>query len=169
MYKGKLILASAALLLGTASSFAAEPIVGRATVIDGDTIEIAGERIRFNGVDAPESWQICIDAAGKEYRCGQRAAVALDEYLEKSRPTRCEFVERDRYGRVVGNCYRQDGESVSRWLVSEGHAVDWARYSRGAYHDAQQTAQTAKRGIWQGQFEMPCEARARKSGRKPSC
>jgi endonuclease YncB( thermonuclease family) len=26
-------------------------------VVDGDTIEIHGERIRFNGIDAPESWQ----------------------------------------------------------------------------------------------------------------
>ncbi len=38
-----------------------EPVTGRASVVDGDTIEIAGERIRFNGVDAPESWQICHD------------------------------------------------------------------------------------------------------------
>lgn len=169
MHKGKLILFAATLLVGACSAFAADPIIGRATVIDGDTIEIAGERIRFNGIDAPESWQFCEDAAGNQYRCGQHAANALDGFLAASRPTRCEYVERDRYGRFVGDCYRHDGQSVSRWLVSEGHAVDWKRYSKGVYRNAQQVAHSARRGIWQGSFEMPCEARARKAGRKPSC
>ena len=46
------------LLAAMASAASAEPITGRASVIDGDTIEIAGERIRFNGIDAPESSQL---------------------------------------------------------------------------------------------------------------
>ncbi|TIX83588.1 MAG: thermonuclease family protein, partial [Mesorhizobium sp.] len=45
-------------------------IAGHASVVDGDTIEIHGERIRFNGVDAPESSQLCLDVKGKKYRCG---------------------------------------------------------------------------------------------------
>lgn len=169
MHKGKLILAAVALLIGPTAGLAADPIIGRASVIDGDTIEIAGERIRFNGVDAPESWQACKDAAGKDYRCGKVAAFALDEFLAQSRPTRCEYVERDRYKRIVGDCYRQDGASVNQWLVSEGHAVDWEKYSDGAYQDAQAVARGAGRGVWQGSFELPCEARAKKAGRKPSC
>lgn len=63
-----------------------DPIIGRATVIDGDTIEIAGERIRFNGIDAPESWQRCATAARVEYRCGKASAEALDAFLAFSRP-----------------------------------------------------------------------------------
>src|SRR5687768_6525455 len=81
-------------------------LVGRAAVIDGDTIEIQGERIRLNGIDAPESKQLCKNEKGEPYRCGAMAARALDEFLAASRPTRCEFVERDRYGRFVGNCSR---------------------------------------------------------------
>jgi hypothetical protein len=63
------------------------PVVGRASVIDGDTIEIAGERIRFNGIDAPETWQTCLDKAGAKYRCGKASADALEAFLAQSRPT----------------------------------------------------------------------------------
>lgn len=134
-------------------------ITGRASVIDGDTIEIGGERIRFNGVDAPESRQPCLDAAGREYRCGKASAAALDRFLSQSRPTRCEFVERDRYKRFVGNCYRADGRSVSEWLVRTGNALDWPRYSRGAYSAAQAAAKASRIGVWQGTFENPWDWR----------
>lgn len=67
----------AALLLLTGPVLAAEPIVGRASVTDGDTVVIRGTRIRLHGIDAPESGQLCNDAAGKSYRCGQVAALAL--------------------------------------------------------------------------------------------
>ncbi|WP_246726396.1 thermonuclease family protein [Rhizobium leguminosarum] len=74
----------------------ADQLIGRASVIDGDTIEIAGQRIRLNGIDAPESWQACRDAAGRPYRCGKDAAFALDEFLSKSRPIRCVGHGKDR-------------------------------------------------------------------------
>ncbi|WP_246252604.1 thermonuclease family protein [Allomesorhizobium camelthorni] len=140
-------------------AFAQGPIIGRASVIDGDTIEIAGEKIRFNGIDAPESWQTCIDRAGAEYRCGKITADALDAYLAQSRPTRCEFADRDRYGRFVGDCYRADGEGVNAWLVRNGLAHDWPLYSRGAYAGEQAEAEADRRGMWQGDFETPWEAR----------
>lgn len=63
-----------------------QPITGVASVIDGDTIEVHGQRIRFNGVDAPESGQYCDDAKGFEYPCGRRSAEALDAFLAASRP-----------------------------------------------------------------------------------
>src|SRR5215213_11969999 len=57
---------------------ASELIAGRAAVIDGDTLEIRGERIRLFGIDAPESGQTCLDAKGQRYRCGKKAALVLD-------------------------------------------------------------------------------------------
>jgi succinoglycan biosynthesis protein ExoI len=154
------------LLLSTAN---AQTVSGRASVIDGDTIDIAGERIRLNGVDAPESWQRCRNAQGAEYQCGKQAAFALDEWLAASRPTRCEYVERDRYGRFVGNCFRADGYEVNRWLVETGNALDWEKYSGGAYSEAQDAAKASRTGVWQGAFELPCVVRAQRAKRKPSC
>lgn len=130
-------------------------IVGRASVIDGDTIEIRGERIRFNGIDAPEGRQLCNDARGKPYRCGQAAALALDDYLAASRPTRCIMVDRDRYKRMVADCYRADGQSVAAWLVRNGHALDWPRYSKRRYADDQAAAERDGAGMWRGRFIEP--------------
>ncbi|TIW38599.1 MAG: thermonuclease family protein, partial [Mesorhizobium sp.] len=78
-----------------------EPISGVASVIDGDTIEVHGQRIRFNGIDAPESKQYCNDAKGFEYPCGRRSAEALGTFLTASMPVQCTFVTWDRYHRFV--------------------------------------------------------------------
>jgi endonuclease YncB( thermonuclease family) len=142
-------------------------ISGRAAVIDGDTIDIAGTRVRFNGIDAPESAQLCRNAKGKNYRCGQAAAKALDAWLAKSRPVACTFIEWDRYGRFVGDCQRADGASVAAWLVSAGHAMDWPRHSNGAYASHQAEAQAAKRGIWQGKVQPPWEWRSAQRAPEP--
>ena len=63
-----------------------QTLTGRASVTDGDTIEIQGERIRFNGVDAPEAAQTCGERNGKPYRCGSRAAAALADFLSEASP-----------------------------------------------------------------------------------
>lgn len=142
----------------------ADAIAGIASVIDGDTIEIHGQRIRFNGIDAPESDQPCDDAKGFRYQCGAKAGAALDEFLAASRPVHCEFVSWDRYGRYVGNCARADGVGVAGWLVENGQALDWPKYSGGAYATQQAIAKTAKRGIWAGSFQAPWEWRTEHRG-----
>jgi endonuclease YncB( thermonuclease family) len=144
-----------------------DTVVGRATVVDGDTIDVGGTRVRFNGIDAPESKQLCQDARGKNYRCGQAATKALDAWLAKSRPVTCTFVEWDRYGRFVGDCYRADGDAAAAWLVGAGHATDWPRHSGGAYANHQAEARQAKRGIWRGEFQLPWEWRAAQQVPKP--
>lgn len=157
--RGVLITLAVFIMQGSA---AADSIIGRASVIDGDTIEIHGTRIRLDGIDAPESWQTCTDAAGTEYRCGKVAAEALDAFLAASRPTHCREVDRDSYRRVVAICTRADGVEVNAWLVRSGHALDWPRYSKGKYQRDQEAAARAKRGIWIGWFEYPWVERARR-------
>ncbi|WP_292251339.1 thermonuclease family protein [Mesorhizobium sp.] len=137
-----------------------EPIIGVASVVDGDTIEVHGQRIRFNGIDAPESKQYCDDAKGFEYPCGRRSAEALDSFLAASRPVQCTFVSWDRYRRFVGDCRRSDGTSVAAWMVEHGQALDWPRYSNGAYAGLQAKAQAAKVGLWVGKFDAPWDWRA---------
>lgn len=134
-------------------------ISGVASVVDGDTIEIHGQRIRFNGIDAPESRQLCRDAIGVGYPCGRRSAEALDSFLSASRPVQCTFVTWDRYHRFVGECRRADGVSVASWMVEHGQALDWPQYSHGAYAQQQTAAESAKVGVWVGTFEAPWDWR----------
>lgn len=147
-----------ALALFTLPALAAEPIIGVASVVDGDTIEIHGQRIRLHGIDAPESRQTCIDAKGESYRCGQKAAFALDDFLKARQPTTCIEDSRDRYRRIVARC-TAGGQDVAAWLVENGHALDWPQYSRGEYASGQQAAQGARFGMWAGSFARPWEWR----------
>jgi endonuclease YncB( thermonuclease family) len=73
----------AGLAISATPLFAGDPIAGIPSIIDADTLEIHGTRIRLEGIDAPESRQLCQDASGQDYRCGQRAALlnAVDEHL----------------------------------------------------------------------------------------
>jgi endonuclease YncB( thermonuclease family) len=136
------------------------PIVGIASVIDGDTIEVHGQRIRFSGVDAPEPLQQCDDAKGARYRCGAKAAAALDGFLAASKPVTCNFVGWDKYGRYVGDCRRADGTKVAAWMVEHGQALDWPLYSHGTYAGQQAKAEAGKVGLWAGTFQPPWDWRA---------
>lgn len=154
--------ATAALFCGlmwTPPAKADPGIAGRASVIDGDTIEIQGTRIRLHGIDAPESAQTC-ERNGKPWRCGQAAALALSDWLEAG-PVACQPIERDRYKRTVAKCAK-GGQDVAGWLVTQGWAMDWPRYSGGAYTAAQGEARQARRGIWGSEFQPPWEWRATK-------
>ncbi|MER9412898.1 thermonuclease family protein [Mesorhizobium sp. M0589] len=127
-------------------------------MVDGDTIEIHGQRIRVNGIDSPESAQICLDASNKKYRCGQKASLALSDFLETHQPASCIEVDRDRYRRVVAVC-TAGGVDIGEWMVRQGFAIDWPKYSAGFYGKAEMEARAAKRGVWAGSFERPWEWR----------
>ena len=131
--------------------------IGRASVTDGDTIEIRGERIRIHGVDAPESGQTCGDPRGEPWRCGQKAALALADWLE-ARTVECRRTNTDRYGRTVARC-SVGAEDVGAWLVSNGWARAFTRYSR-EYLDEERLAKNSKLGIWRGKHVAPWDWRA---------
>src|SRR5512134_2877434 len=67
-------------------------VTGPATVIDGDTIVVAGERIRLQGIDAPELQQTCT-AYGQPWACGRTSAEWLRERLN-GRQVECVGAER---------------------------------------------------------------------------
>jgi endonuclease YncB( thermonuclease family) len=134
----------------------ADTLVGQASVVDGDTLEIHGERIRMAGIDAPESRQACIDSLGQQYRCGQVAAFALAGHIGRVVVT-CDGKERDRYGRLVATCSAA-GVDLSAWMVEQGLAVAYRQYSK-AYVPQEEKAKAGHIGLWQGAFQMPWDWR----------
>ena len=141
------------LLIGMAQ---AETLTGSARVIDADTLEISGERIRLEGIDAPESAQMCADGEGQLYPCGREATVALRALLG-SEAIRCETEGRDRYGRWIAFCHLGERD-INAWLVEQGHAVAYRQYSDD-YVPEENAARDERRGVWQGRFVMPWEWR----------
>lgn len=130
-------------------------IAGTASVIDGDTLEIHGQRIRLHAIDAPESRQTCT-RGGETWRCGQASALALSDKIGR-RPVRCEQVDIDRYQRIVAKCFA-DGEDLNGWLVGQGLAVAYRQYGRD-YVSVESEAKAARRGMWAGEFVMPWDWR----------
>jgi hypothetical protein len=96
-----LLMFSAALAVCSAAF--ADDLIGQASIIDGNTIEIHGTRIRIFGIDAPESDQLCRNEESELYRCGQKASNALFDFIAR-RPLDCVEVDRDRYNRTVAVC-----------------------------------------------------------------
>ncbi len=130
-------------------------VAGTASVIDGDTLEIHGQRIRLHGINAPESRQLCrLD--GKPWQCGKDAANALAEKIDH-RPVTCEDLGRDKYDRIIGRC-AVAGEDLGAWMVSRGLALAYRQYSTD-YVDEEADAQAARRSIWASEFVKPWEWR----------
>ncbi|MBI1360815.1 MAG: thermonuclease family protein [Alphaproteobacteria bacterium] len=131
-------------------------VAGNASVIDADTIDIHGERIRLAGVDAPESRQQCLNASGKLWRCGQIAANALHVWINNN-PVTCSIEGEDKYHRQIGTCSVR-GASMQTWLVTNGYALAYRTYST-AYVPAEDKARLAKAGVWSGEFIAPWDWR----------
>lgn len=141
--------------LGDAKS--APSIQGTASVIDGDTIEIRGERIRLDAIDAPESSQLCLDTSGKRHRCGQKSAFALADFIGRA-VVSCDPKGRDHYKRVIAVCFKGT-TNLNAWMVAQGWAVAYRKYGID-YIAHEDEARHARRGIWAGSFDMPWDWRA---------
>ncbi|MEQ6250513.1 thermonuclease family protein [Sulfitobacter sp. HNIBRBA3233] len=139
----------------------ADRLTGVASVIDGDTLEIRGQRIRLHGIDAPESRQLCATPEGQRWRCGQQAALSLANRIGRQQLS-CTVRDIDRYGRFIAVCH-QDGTDLNAWLVREGWAVAYRRYSRDYIRDETE-ARSARRNIWSGRFDMPWDWRRAQRG-----
>lgn len=150
-----LALLCAVAFAASAAPVGAETLTGRAAVVGGDTIEIAGARIRLYGIDAPESDQPCfID--GQQVRCGDQAAQALAGRIGNQTVT-CKPRERDRAGLVVAVC-KADGEDLGGWMVRQGWALAHRRVSSD-YVREERRAEKEQLGVWRGYFVKPWDWR----------
>lgn len=132
-------------------------ITGRASVIDGDTIEIQGARIRILDIDAPESRQTCTANDGAAWRCGQKAALALADWIG-ARTVHCATGGKDRYGRWLARC-TAGGQDLGQWMARSGWAVPYRDCKCEMIRNAADEAKAAHAGIWAGTFQMPWDWR----------
>ena len=126
------------------------------TVIDGDTIKLGDIKIRFSGIDAPEIKQTCIASEGK-VACGK---ISKDTLIAKvtNNKISCTDEGKDVYGRVLGECF-VNGESLSSYLVREGFAFAYRKYSNKYIQD-EEYAKSNKLGMWSMEFEYPWDFRS---------
>jgi len=139
-----------------AATLAADTLRGKANIVDGDTIEIAGIPVRLEGIDAPEQRQSCTSGSGN-VACGKLATKALARMIGGA-PVTCVVHGKDRYDRLLGEC-SADGKSLTKAMVQHGWALAFVKYS-DRYVSLEEEARAAHAGIWQWQFEKPWDWRA---------
>lgn len=152
----KRLLAAATLgAVALAGGFATAQ-TGPAHVVDGDTIDVAGRRVRLWGIDAPESGQLC-ERGGIDYACGGAASAHLRALIGDGTVT-CLARTTDRYGRTVAVCHAGTVD-IGAAMVSGGWAMAFVRYSSD-YVAEERAARDAGRGLWIGRFTPPWDWRA---------
>ena len=120
---------------------------GQARVVDGDTLDVAGRRVRLEGIDAPEMRQTCPSPrhANRTWPAGRVAAREL-ERLVRGRAVTCRQIGRDDYGRVLGRC-QAGGTDLNAALIRRGLAWAFVKYSKTFVTD-ERAARKARLGVW---------------------
>jgi len=132
-------------------------------IIDGDTIVVNDEKIRFSGIDTPESDQTCIKKEDGIYwlvLCGKFTTDILVKKIGNDIPSCIKEPEKDFFGRTLGECF-VNGESLSKFLVRNGYAFAFVKYSKQFVED-EEYAKKNKLGLWAMKFEFPWDYRKNK-------
>ena len=129
-------------------------------IIDGDTIILNSEKIRFYGIDTPEKKQTCTDNNGKSYSCGIRATLELKKIIG-SKKVSCIKKTKDRYKRSISICY-VDQNDTNSLMVKRGWALAYRKYSKKYIKD-EAIAKLNNAGMWSGKFIAPWKWRRIKS------
>ena len=124
-------------------------------IIDGDTIILNGEKIRFSGIDTPELKQTCISGDEKVF-CGKFAKMLLVNKIGNQTPE-CIREGKDVYKRTLAECFI-NGESLSVFLVRSGYAFAYRKYSDKFIKD-EEFAKKNKLGMWAMKFQYPWDFR----------
>ena len=124
-------------------------------VVDGDTIVLNGEKIRFTGIDTPELKQTCLQD-NQKVSCGMIAKKLLAEKISNA-TLECISEGKDAYKRTLAECF-VNGESLSKFLVRSGYAFAYRKYSTKFIED-EEYAKTNKLGMWAMKFQYPWDFR----------
>ncbi len=124
-------------------------------VIDGDTIHLNGEKIRFSGIDTPELKQTC-SKNNEIIFCGIEAKKLLADKIA-SNEIKCISEGKDQYKRTLAECFVND-LSLSSYLVKNGYAFAYRKYSKKFIAD-EDFARSNNLGIWSMKFEYPWDWR----------
>jgi len=124
-------------------------------VVDGDTIILNGEKIRFTGIDTPELKQTCLKD-DQEIGCGMTAKMLLVKKIGDNIP-KCISEGKDAYKRTLAECF-VNGESLSKFLVQSGYAFAYRKYSTKFIKD-EEFAKANKLGMWAMTFQYPWDFR----------
>lgn len=152
-----LLLTLGIVALGVSSGYLyanqrAPDLRGPIRVIDGDTFEVSGARIRLHAIDAPESDQMCETRHGVDWACGGWITkMVKDRYSGVI--ASCEVLDTDRYGRTVARCSAL-GEDVGTWLVREGLAFAYPKYGAD-YIKIERRAAAQDRGLHAVRMQTP--------------
>ena len=129
------------------------------SVIDGDTIVLENKKIRFSGIDAPESYfrgkkQTCLLNSIKIF-CGDVSKEKLEKKIANKIVKCIPEKEKDFYNRILAECFINGSESLSIFMVKNGYAFDYPKYSKKKYVTFQNFAKENKLGLWKMKFEFP--------------
>jgi endonuclease YncB( thermonuclease family) len=127
------------------------------TVADGDTLILDDTTFRLDGIEGPQTDQVCLDETGAKWSCGIAARDRLREWIGR-RAVRCDDKGPDRVlkKRRTGICW-VEGEpaSLNQWLVREGWALNLEPHAKGRFKADQESARDNRMGLWKGCFVSP--------------
>jgi endonuclease YncB( thermonuclease family) len=151
-------------VVAASATQSAEFASGIPRIVDGDTVQIGGTKIRFAGIDAPETDQVCLDAKGEKWACGVTARDELIKY-SAGRSWDCDLVGSDRYGRSLGKCFIEGGD-ISAWMVRSGWALSFVRYSHDYDRDEEIAREANQAALAKGgTYSFAYEGEQLKTGR----
>ncbi|MCL2076320.1 MAG: thermonuclease family protein [Betaproteobacteria bacterium] len=130
-------------------------VMQQINIVDGDTLDVDGRRIRLYGIDAPEKGQPCTKN-GESFDCGEASKQHLAYLLTGERLT-CNERSKDRWGRSVAICMTKAGD-IAALMVRHGWAVAYREYSKDYVQD-EEFARVNELGLWAKDFILPKEWR----------
>jgi endonuclease YncB( thermonuclease family) len=130
-------------------------IIGKAKVIDGDTIHIGKKKIRLHGIDAPERNQNCM-YKNQKWECGKESTSALKKLIN-NQLVYCKTNSMDKYSRYIAICFANE-INLNKMMVKKGWAIAYRYYSLDFVAE-EESARLNKEGVWRGKFEDPYEFR----------